>query len=148
MKKLFYIPVLIILFLSCDEGDPSPFFPEEKIVSVSIKSPSIDNINYGDQVEIIATIDVNVSNIEPAKVSFFSSKGDLTYKGKVVNNGDNIEIDTTSEIKFIYIPKVNEDPAFEGQLHKFEIIMTGCKNSSSIKPNCSAAELSFKTLTE
>lgn len=148
MKNLFYIPILLILVLSCDKGDPDPFAPEEKIVSVSIKSPSIDNINYGDQVEIIATIDVNVSSIEPAKVAYFSSKGDLTYNGQVVNNGDNIELDTTTEIKFIYIPKENEDPSLDGQFHRFEIIMTGCENSPHIRPNCSADALSFKTINE
>ena len=145
--SLFFLTISIF-FTSCDEGDPEPFRAEEKIVSAFIQSPEIDNINFGDQVVILATLEVNVLPIEPARIIYMSSKGDLTYNGQAVNSGDTIEIDTTQEIRFVYVPKENTNPAFIGQPHRFEIIMTGCENSPNIRPNCSAAALSFKTVNE
>ena len=144
--RMIFPAIFFFLLISCDEGDPEPFAPEERIVSLSIISPDIENIKLGEPVEIIASLKVNVRPIEQAEISFFNSKGDVTYNGVTISSGEKIDLDTSQEIKFIYVSKTSDDSSTEAQRHTFQVLMTGCENSPRVRPNCSADAVKFKTI--
>ena len=144
MRKLACIFISLLL-VSC-EGDPEPFTPSEKIVSLEIISPTdVSTIENGDTVEIKVNLEVNISNEEQAEIIFFEDKGDITYNSLPVASGEIVTLNTTSDIILNYIPKQATDPTLIDVDHTIEVIMKGCEDSPNIRPNCSADVIRFET---
>lgn len=121
MKNLIYILLVGFFLVSCDEGDPAAFSPEEKIVTIQKEA---DLINNGDEVKININIEVNIDPTEQAEVYFFDEKGTVFFQNEEILSGETIVLDTTNEMFLVYVPNSTESDLSK-QKHKIQVRIVG-----------------------